>query len=546
MAVPVPGAGPIPVVVHLSGKLRGTTERLSGSPLRIGTASDADVHFPADGEPAVAAEHAVLEPQAGRGAVRAAPERPLWVNGEPVESQELASGDMLEIGRGGPLLRFRLYEPGSGAYKTMSEAFSDCVDCARYGADGTLARAGVLMRGVPHELATQTAPWFRAVVALALVLLTASTIYLAIRSWRLERRLEAEVERWQGVAALLAANEEQRLTAEVLESIRREMGARLEETAERLATLERRAGARRRVIAEAARSVAFLQGAYGFIEPVSGKPLRFVGLDARGRPLTDPLGNPQVSPDGAGPVVEALVTGTGFVATREDLLLTNRHVAEPWRHEPAAQLLIGQGLRAQMLRFVGYLPGMSEPFALETVAASEQADVALLHCSGATTSVEPLELAPAPPAAGDEVIVLGFPTGIQALLARTDEAFLEELQREPDLDFWGVARRLAAAGRIGPLATRGIVGQVSETAVVYDAETTSGGSGGPVLDLEGRVVAVNAAILPQFGGSNLGVPAAWAGRLLAAAPPGVTAEAEGPSAGEPPAGEALQPVAVQP
>ncbi len=49
---------------------------------------------------------------------------------------------------------------------------------------------------------------------------------------------------------------------------------------------------------------------------------------------------------------------------------------------------------------------------------------------------------------------------------------------------------------------------------MYDAETTSGGSGGPVLSLDGRVVAVNAAILPEFGGSNLGVPVARVHALI--------------------------------
>ena len=67
---------------------------------------------------------------------------------------------------------------------------------------------------------------------------------------------------------------------------------------------------------------------------------------------------------------------------------------------------------------------------------------------------------------------------------------------------------------MAPLASRGIVGQVTSASVVYDAETTSGGSGGPVLTLEGRVVAINTAILPEFGGSNLGVPAADALILL--------------------------------
>ena len=43
----------------------------------------------------------------------------------------------------------------------------------------------------------------------------------------------------------------------------------------------------------------------------------------------------------------------------------------------------------------------------------------------------------------------------------------------------------------------------------------AGGSGGPVLNIEGKVVAVNAAILPEFGGSNLGVPVSKVRELLA-------------------------------
>ena len=60
----------------------------------------------------------------------------------------------------------------------------------------------------------------------------------------------------------------------------------------------------------------------------------------------------------------------------------------------------------------------------------------------------------------------------------------------------------------------GIVGQVTSNYVVYDAETTHGGSGGPVIGRDGQVVAINAAILNDFGGSNLGVPVEWALLLL--------------------------------
>ncbi len=102
-------------------------------------------------------------------------------------------------------------------------------------------------------------------------------------------------------------------------------------------------------------------------------------------------------------------------------------------------------------------------------------------------------------------------------MARSDLRFIETLRAENITDFWEQAERLSMAGFMAPLASRGIVGQVTGANVVYDAETTSGGSGGPVLSLRGEVVAVNMAILPEFGGSNLGVPADRAREILARA-----------------------------
>jgi hypothetical protein len=168
-----------------------------------------------------------------------------------------------------------------------------------------------------------------------------------------------------------------------------------------------------------------------------------------------------------------------------------------------------------MTRFRGFLPGMAAPFDVEHVRSSEQADVAVLRCALQSGEVPPLRLSVEPPRAGQEVIVLGYPTGMHALLARIETPYVEALLAGGPLDFWKVAERLAADGHIAPLATLGIVGQVSSGSVVYDAETTHGGSGGPVLDLGGEVVAVNAAVVPEFGGSNLGVPANQAVVLLA-------------------------------
>jgi S1-C subfamily serine protease len=115
--------------------------------------------------------------------------------------------------------------------------------------------------------------------------------------------------------------------------------------------------------------------------------------------------------------------------------------------------------------------------------------------------------------------VLGYPTGIRAMIARSQRVVLPVLEARGEVDFWEVAEVLAAGGHITPLATSGIVGQITSDSVVYDAGTTHGGSGGPVIDARGRVIAVNSAIMPDFAGANLGVPAAEALRLVEAAVP---------------------------
>ncbi|MEE9607999.1 MAG: serine protease, partial [Myxococcota bacterium] len=207
-------------------------------------------------------------------------------------------------------------------------------------------------------------------------------------------------------------------------------------------------------------------------------------------------------------------TGTAFVASEGGLLLTNRHLAEPWDFDKTSRALVTDGWRPTMRRLLGYLPGVSEPFELRLVVKGETTDVAVLCCSPVNEGIRPLELSDSLPQLGEEVVVLSYPAGIQALLARTDPAFVDSVMRDSGRDFWSVARRLSDGGHIAPLATKGIVGQANPSAVVYDAETTRGSSGGPVLGVDGRVLALNVAVMREFGGSNLGVPAGEARRVL--------------------------------
>jgi serine protease Do len=362
----------------------------------------------------------------------------------------------------------------------------------------------VLVKGTSHEMATQVAPTVRFVAALALAAVLGSIGLLWAQNNRLERQLAQQLARIEGISGLLDSSEFDAFTAADFEEVRGELDFRIEDTLSRIEALESQATARGRVIGAASGAVVFLQGAYGFVDATSGRALRVAQSGTRG----------PVTLEGDGPIVELRYTGTGFVVDDSVHIVTNRHVAQPWEFDENAKRLIDQGFVPVMRRLIGYLPGQPEPFEVTVKRVHARADTALLVCSEVLSSVSGLTLSERAATIGEEVIVLGYPTGMRALLARAEPGFVEELFSAGPVGFWELASHLSEGGYMAPLATRGIIGQATRGALVYDAETTHGGSGGPVLALDGEVIAVNAAILPEFGGSNLGVPAALVRELL--------------------------------
>jgi S1-C subfamily serine protease len=147
---------------------------------------------------------------------------------------------------------------------------------------------------------------------------------------------------------------------------------------------------------------------------------------------------------------------------------------------------------------------------------SSRADVATLKLETAPPAhAELLELDERSEASvsGEPVVLMGYPTGVEGILARAGPDVVQKIAGGSQ-DVSQIMSRIASQQLIRPTTTQGHIGDVLKDKIVYDAATTSGGSGGPLFNRNGKVIGINFAILKGFGGSNLAVPARYANELL--------------------------------
>lgn len=518
--------GPVATLDHLTGGSEGSQSRLQGETLDVYLQANKVIHIaPARQKLEDGNEIARLHLVAGSYEVEARGGYPIWINGKLVTSQRLKSSDIIEFGDRGPLSRFCLCEPDEKPRKVVSEILADAIAYLRTSRQPTIVRLCRAATSVFRRLAGQTTILFRlgvvaAIGSLGLLLYQQQQINAMLQSDLARER--ANIEKF---AESLAQSREQALTPDDLTSLRDQIDETLIANTGRLEVLEKSRKASARAIAAATPSIMFLQGSYAFRETATDRFLRYVaGPD--GRPLVDVRGNPRLTLDGEGPIAEKRYTGTGFVLAKGGKIITNRHVALPWENDANLTAYGGRGLQPELTRFVAFMPGRVEALPIELVRASDDADVAVLKFAGAAPATTGLELSTAVLTSGDNVIVMGYPTGLRAMLAQAGKSFVMKIREAGETNFWKVAQRLSENAFIQPLASQGIVAKVTAATIVYDADTTKGGSGGPVMDSSGQVVGVNAAILPEYGGSNIGVPLSKLRELLNAIEAEQTASAQ--------------------
>jgi S1-C subfamily serine protease/CheY-like chemotaxis protein len=284
----------------------------------------------------------------------------------------------------------------------------------------------------------------------------------------------------------------------------------------RLQKLESEGKAAHAIIDADEASVCLIHVVIAFRDHNTGLSLHYSALTSTGEPETDKAGNPLVSLTGIGPEVHVDVFGTGFLASDDGQILTNHHVAEPWWQNDELKEMLDQGLEPQIVEMTAYFPGVTHGIPITTKKISSDADVAVAKGNVAGLGIRHIALADDRHAAvgGSPVVLLGYPTGVDAILARTGAATLQAIAASSKGDPKQVMEELARHHLIKPIVTQGHIGDVLPDKIVYDAQTTSGGSGGPLFNDQGQVIGINFAILRDFGGSNFAIPVRFGESLL--------------------------------
>ena len=174
------------------------------------------------------------------------------------------------------------------------------------------------------------------------------------------------------------------------------------------------------------------------------------------------------------------------------------------------------GLEPVIAEMTAYFPRVTHGIPITTMSISPDADVAVVRGKVSGLGLKRIALADGRGSAvgGSAVVLLGYPTGLNAILARADADTLDAIAASSERDPRQVMEELARRHLIKPVITQGHIGDVLIDKIVYDAQTASGGSGGPLFNDQAQVIGINFAMLRDFGGSNFAIPVRYGRSLL--------------------------------
>lgn len=498
-------------LTFISGSKAG--RRLTLGPSQtIGRGSGQDIRF-LPNEVLVSSAHASITREGDAWVLRDLDSRNgTLVNGERVTERTLQPGDVIEFGPGGPSAQFTVGPAEAEGPPT--------VDVASRFPPGNLyrearARASAHRETGRHRAFSTTREFMalayrrsshrarRATIALALLTVIG---FGAILAWQHRNRQTLE----SALSELAVALEAERGTRQLLQrdllSIQTDYDSLLDEVEASRTALAAAAEARPETqLAETVNrdygaGVALIVFSWGLVRRGGSELLRYQ-VGPGGQPLatrrSDGTVIPRVGFSGDGPPVAELGSATAFLIDSAGWMLTNRHVALPWEEGDAlAQAAaVGLDVEPRFITLKAYFPPGDNVYDVVVERTSPSADVAVFRTRDQRIDAPVFHLAPVarhvPP--GEQIVFLGYPTGVHNLLFRVDDdtrrAILEAVGRSP----LALAAALAERHLIQPLVIGGTVADTTQTEVIHTAGTTGGGSGGPIVGTGERVVAIHYA-----------------------------------------------------
>src|SRR5215211_5838062 len=266
--------------------------------------------------------------------------------------------------------------------------------------------------------------------------------------------------------------------------------------------------------------VCLIAGSYMLFEPGTGRPLRYPETQTteEGEAAQTAGEQPLLTPEGNGPPFIRDFVGTGF-HVGGGYVVTNRHLAvEPWTADEGVQSL-SQSVRGQfrVTRIVAFFPGIRQPFVVRLRQTSrEDVAVGTLEAKELPAALPALPLDSDPDTAmiGGTVVMMGYPSGEDRLIATIPEAEARSLRERCGASAETLLACLSDRNYIKPLTTQGHITDLQGRNIVYDARNAVGGSGSPLFGPKGRVIGVNFATFTEMEGQNYAVPVKYVFPLL--------------------------------
>lgn len=493
------------LVIHISSGDDRHTEILSDDSVRIGASESCDLRLRSSSLPKTAANTVLIELSRKNGSYRVSdfdPAQSLTLNGQPVNSgNEIRDGDELRIGDSEVVLHFYPVRdlPAVVPQPGRETHVAPFIEAAAIESAATARRddAKVFLREFTRELVREINPSTKLVALGIAIALVGGMLYLGFAMYKELQRSRRLID------------EQAKLLGETRDQVSKtnEQIGNIDQSTKQL---QNSLSLAVKLRSDYGSGVCLIAGSFYYVEAGTGRPLRYAEAQSNDSGSTVQNGAPEaLTPAGNAAIAEYEFVGSGF-HIGQGYVLTNRHIAQPWIADERAQSITGAiNAQPRLRKLIAYFPNIQQAIPLKVKGAAQRDDLAVVSLDipeiPETIPILPLETDPDAVAVGKTVVMMGYPSGPDRLLALLDDAESRGIQQRYGTPMAQLAY-LAETKRIQPLTTQGSITDLDVRRIVYDARTAEGGSGAPLFGPSGRVIGVNFAVFTENQASNFAVP----------------------------------------